>query len=97
MEGQDILELSTVIKNEARFFSFTIGEKGPRSLEDLALPAASRVVCYYRDNNFLLPQDDTQFKKGDELVIITHREHISELKDRWKPEQAETRPGYLPG
>jgi trk system potassium uptake protein TrkA len=90
VEGQDILELSTVIKNEVRFFSFTVDEKGPGSLKDMDLPAESRVVCYYRQGKFLLPEEETNFKEGDEVVIITHRKHISELRERWKPEKAET-------
>ncbi|MEJ2726222.1 MAG: TrkA family potassium uptake protein [Deltaproteobacteria bacterium] len=90
VEGQDILELSTVIKNEVRFFSFTVDKKGPGSLKDMDLPAESRVVCYYRQGKFLLPEEETNFKEGDEVVIITHRKHISELRERWKPEKAET-------
>lgn len=90
VEGHDILELSTVIKNEARFFSFSIGKDGPHSVKDMNLPAESRVVCYYRDGKFLLPEDETKFKKQDEVVIITHSKHIPELRERWKLEKVET-------
>ena len=31
----------------------------------------------------------TRFKKGDEIVILTHSEHLPELKERWNPQQAE--------
>ena len=58
-------------------------------MKEMNLPTESRAVCYYRANKFLLPQEDTKFKEGDEVVIITHRKHIPELEERWKAEKAE--------
>lgn len=38
----------------------------------------------------MLPVEDTGFKKGDEVVIITHSKHIGELRERWEPEKADS-------
>lgn len=87
VEGLDILELSTVIKGEARFFSFTVEkEKGSR-VGDLDLPKDAKAVCYYRDGQFSLSTDDTKLRKGDEVVILTHSQNLTGLRERWQPKQ----------
>jgi trk system potassium uptake protein TrkA len=88
VEGLDILELSTVIKGEARFFTFTVDKEKGNSVADLDLPKTARIICYYRDSRFYLVDDQTKLRKGDEVVILTHSENISDLRDRWEPKQA---------
>jgi len=88
VEGVDILELSTVIKGEARFFAFTVDEEKGTRVGDLDLPEHAKVVCSYHDGNFALANDDTKLRKGDEVVILTHSEVIDELRNRWAPKQA---------
>lgn len=84
-EGQDPLVLSTMIRDEARVFSFVTREQDAGSIDALGLPSESRVVCYYRDDKFNLPVADTTLKTGDEVVIITHRRNMAELVNRWTP------------
>jgi trk system potassium uptake protein TrkA len=86
--GLDILELSTVIKNEARFFTITADRDDAGTVADLDLPAKARVVCYYRDNHFFLADPETRLRKGDEVVILTHSENLPALRERWKPKLA---------
>ena len=50
--GSKHVELSTVLKDEARFFTFTANEEDAVAVKDLKLPAAARVVCYYREGKF---------------------------------------------
>ncbi len=82
-EGRDPLELSTMIRDEARVLSFVAHEEESGELENLQLPDQSRVVCIYRDNNLVLPAADDKIRNGDEVVIITHRKNLPELKERW--------------
>jgi len=89
VEGLDILELSTVIKGEARFFAFTVDKEKEKSVADLELPKNAKVICYYRDGRFSLAHDETKLRKGDEMVILTHSENIGELRERWEPKQSE--------
>jgi len=89
VEGLDILELSTVIKGEARFFSFTVDKEKGKVVAELDLPKDTKVVCYYRDGQFSLMDDDTKFRKGDELVILTHSQNLGNLRERWQPKQME--------
>ncbi|MGD8582643.1 MAG: TrkA family potassium uptake protein [Gammaproteobacteria bacterium] len=84
-EGQDPVILSTMIRDEARTFSFVIREEDAGPINDLNLPKASRVVCLYRDDKFVLPEEDMVLKAGDEVVIITHRQHLAELTNHWGP------------
>jgi trk system potassium uptake protein TrkA len=84
-EGQDPVILSTMIRDEARTFSFVVREEDAGPINDLDLPKESRVVCLYRDNKFILPEEGMVLKAGDEVVIITHRQHLAELTNHWGP------------
>lgn len=84
-EGRDLLELSTLIRDEASIFGFVVREEEQGSLEELALPKATRVACLYRDGRFMLPDEGTRLKTGDEVVLIAHRTRIPELEKRWAP------------
>jgi trk system potassium uptake protein TrkA len=83
--GVDVLEMSTLIKGEARFFSFVATDRDAGLLEDLHLPEAARVICYYRDGEFILPDDQAKLRSGDEVVILTHAKHLAALHERWQP------------
>lgn len=87
--GKNPLELSTMIKDEARVFSFVIHENDAGPIAELGLPKESRVMCLYRQQRFMLPQDDTRLKPGDEVVLITHSRNIPELHERWSPDARE--------
>lgn len=83
LEGSDLLELSAMIKAEARVFSFVVGTEDAVPISDLQLPADTRVMCLYRDEHFVLPADDTTLHKGDEVVLITHSQQLQALHERW--------------
>ncbi len=82
-EGRDPLELSTMIRDEARVFSFVAHKKEVGELANLQLPDQSRVICIYREHNFILPSVDDKIRQGDEVVIITHRKNLPQLQERW--------------
>jgi trk system potassium uptake protein TrkA len=82
-EGTNPLEISAMIKAEARVFSFVAREEDARPLAELDLPDKTRVICIYRDERFLLPEDDDRLKPGDEVVLITHSRHLAALAERW--------------
>jgi trk system potassium uptake protein TrkA len=84
-EGHDPLVLSTMIRDEARVFSFVTRDDDQGSIDELALPDECRVVCLYRNEKFILPEKDTDLKIGDEVVLITHRNNLEELTRRWAP------------
>jgi trk system potassium uptake protein TrkA len=86
--GFDILELSTVIKEEARFFTFVAGKEDTVGVADLKLPDNARVICLYREGHFQLADNGTKLQKGDEVVILTHSKNLSALQERWKPKLA---------
>jgi len=86
-EGRDPLELSTMIRDEARVFSFVAHEPDLVPIKELELPKESRVICIYREGNFLLPASEDTLKEDDEVVIITHSKNMEELDARWSPQQ----------
>lgn len=87
--GVDILELSSLIKGEARFLMITINDQTKGKVEKLELPEDSRVICFYRDGDFKLPEPSTELHPDDEVLILTHSKHLADLTRRFQPEQSE--------
>lgn len=82
--GLDPMELSTAIKDTARFFIFTAEEEDAGKIEELELPGEARAICYYRQGKFSLVKSDTKIREGDEVVILTDNQNLSALKERWE-------------
>jgi trk system potassium uptake protein TrkA len=90
--GQNPLELSALIKGDARIFSFVAGKEDEASVVDMKLPDDSRLIFLYRNEDLMLADENTVLKQGDEVVIIAHSKALPELKERWghiPKEQAE--------
>jgi len=87
-EGRDPLELSTMIRDEARVLSFVVQEEQQGSIDDLKLPSDSRVVCVYRDDKFILPDAEFSLKVDDEVVVITSRDAVGALDEYVRGRQA---------
>jgi trk system potassium uptake protein TrkA len=85
VEGQDIEELALTIKGDARVFSFIAKDDDIGTIEALSLPAKARVICIYRNEEIIFPEKDSKIDSDDEVVIISHRDHIEELTKRWTP------------
>ncbi len=81
--GQNPLEVSAVIKGDARVFSFVAGKSDVGPLAELELPGGSRLMFLYHDDEFMLPDADTELHEGDEVVLISNSKALPELKDRW--------------
>ena len=90
--GGENVELSTVIKDKARFFTWIAKEEDAIAAKDLKLPADAKVICYYRDGNFSHADQDTTFRIGDEIVVLTHSKNMPALRERWQPEPAQEEP-----
>ena len=87
--GCDTVELSTVIKDEARVFTLIAEEEDTVAAKDLKLPAGAKVICYYRDGKFSHADEETTFRIGDEIVILTHSKNMPALQERWQPKPAQ--------
>lgn len=83
LTGQDALEISAMIKGDARLFSFVARDKDEGTVEELDLPKGARAICCYRDGSFKLTDPETTIKTHDELIVLTHSEHLEELRERW--------------
>ena len=90
--GAQSVELSAVIKDEARFFILIAGEEDAVAAKDLKLPAGAKVICYYRDGKFSPADEETTFRIGDEVVILTHSKNMPALQERWQPKPAQDQP-----
>ena len=81
VEGQDALEISSIIKGNARMFSFVVHNELAGPLELLQLPEECQVVCIYRQDDMLLPRNDIKLKLDDEVVLITRQKQMAKLRD----------------
>lgn len=85
VDGRDPLELSTLIRDDARIFSFVLPDGFDGTVETLDLPNDTRVVCIYRTTKLIIPNGDTPMLANDDIVVITHRETLPTLEKRWNP------------
>jgi trk system potassium uptake protein TrkA len=90
--GTENVELSKVLKDEARFFTFIAKEEDAVAAKDLKLPADAKVICYYRDGKFSHADEETTFRIGDEILILTHSKNMPALQERWQPESKQDEP-----
>lgn len=84
-EGRDHMEIIALIKGEARAFSFVARVEDEKPIAELGLPEGSRVMFFYRDERFTLPEPDSTLKRGDEVMIVTHSRNLEALRARWRP------------
>jgi trk system potassium uptake protein TrkA len=89
--GRDLLELSGMIKDEARVFSFVAGPEDEGPLEQIAIPGELRPICLYRDHAFILPEEGTEIRAEDEVVVITHQKFLAKFKARWAGKKEKNR------
>jgi trk system potassium uptake protein TrkA len=83
-EGQDIIELSDILRGDARIFSFRVGESEAVAIADLGLPAAARVIClYHNGEEFRFAEPDSRLEPGDQVVVLTRAGHLKELRQRF--------------
>lgn len=82
VEGRDTLELSGLIKNDARLFSVLVQPAQAGRIEDLDLPETARVVWLYRDGRLLFTEPNPKLEPGDEIVILARQDVADEIHAR---------------
>ncbi|MDA3894746.1 MAG: TrkA family potassium uptake protein [Desulfobacteraceae bacterium] len=87
VEELEDIELSNFLKGEARLLSFIAGNEEAGAVSELDLPEDAKCIYYYRDEKFYLMDEQTRIKKGDEIVVVTHVDNLSELNKRWDSTQ----------
>lgn len=93
--GQNPLEVSALIKGDARVFSFVADKEDEIAVANMELPDESRLMFLYHNEELVLPDDNTTLQQGDEVVVIAHSKVLPKLKERWGhvsdvPEEAKT-------
>ena len=96
IESGDSSELSNVIRDQARFYTFIADEGDEKKIQEFDLPKNAGIICFYRDNEFHLANPESRVNKGDEIVVLASRDMIATLQKKWpakshKQEKAENR------
>ncbi len=81
--GQNPLELSALIRGDARVFSFIARKEDEGLPADLPLPDGCSLMFFYHDDEFTLPAAGTVLQRGDEVVIIARSKALAQLQARW--------------
>jgi trk system potassium uptake protein TrkA len=84
LSGIDYVEFRTVVKADARLFSFTACEEDAGEVSALKLPSGAKVVWLYRDGKFNTVDESSQLQADDEVVIATRSDNLAALRDRWQ-------------
>lgn len=91
--GRDILELSSIIKGDARLFTFVARDDDAGEVRSLDIPGDARIISFYRGKEFFPADPGSRLKKGDEVVVLARSEHLETLKERWAPKRNSTDDG----
>jgi trk system potassium uptake protein TrkA len=86
LRGEKSLEMSSLIRGDAEVFNFVVGKEDAIALDELRLPEDTRIICLYRDDQYTLPEEIAALETGDEVILVTHRDRLGELKERWAPQ-----------
>jgi trk system potassium uptake protein TrkA len=82
-QGVNLLDISGIIKDEARIFTFVARHDDEMPVGELKLPQGSRLICLYRNGKFVPLEEDTRIREDDEVVMISHADNLAELHERW--------------
>lgn len=85
LQGESPLALSAMLRGDARVFSFIARPEDTVLVAELDLPRDCRVMFFYRGEKFIIAEDDTQLKEGDEVVVIARDTQLDDLRGRWSP------------
>jgi len=88
IEGRGVVELSTVLRGDLRFYVISVGEEEAGPLSELTLPPDTRVLYGYHENELLLPEEAVRVEAGDDLVLLTTSERLKEMQERKDREDA---------
>ncbi len=89
-EGQDIIELSDILRGDARMFAFRVSASAAGLLAELPLTDDARAICVYRDGKeFLFAKPDLRLEAGDEVVVLVRAKLLKALRERFGASAAE--------
>lgn len=80
--GADV-DLSSFVGGGVRFYSFEVTEDEAGPCQSLDLPDKTRPIVIQRDEDFEVADDVDEVKAGDRVLLVTHVDHLPELRQRW--------------
>jgi len=86
VEARDLVPLSTVLRGDVRFFVFTARAEDEGTVDELSLPADTKVLYVYRGSGLQLVGEGFGLKRGDDVVLLTRSERFDALREKWGPE-----------
>ncbi len=83
-EGQNIIEISDILREEARIYSFRVADTHTVPIAKLELPAGTRAICVYREGEpFLFAEPNLHLELDDEVVLLARAAALKALRERF--------------
>ncbi|KAA6183484.1 TrkA family potassium uptake protein [Thiohalocapsa marina] len=93
-EGQDIIELSDILRGDTRIFSFRANAAEALRIDALSLPESARVICVYgKDDELRFADPDLRIQEGDVVVVLTRTRSLKVLRERFGPQASDSQHG----
>lgn len=87
VEGRAVVDLSTVLRRDVRFYVISVSEDEAGPAGELRLPDDTSILYGYRDGELIRPAAQFKLETGDDLVLLTTSGHLEELKQRGKKQE----------
>lgn len=81
--GQHLINLSSVVRGNARLYTTTIHQEEhiDKLFSELNLPKETLPIGLYRREEFLIPTEDIRLLEDDRITLLTQKENISKLEE----------------
>jgi len=81
--GQHLINLSSVVRGNARLYTTTIQheEHKDKLFSELGLPKGTLPIGVYRREEFLIPTEDIRLLDGDRITLLTKKENVTQLEE----------------
>lgn len=83
IEKGETTEIRDYIKGDRDLFKLVIDEENTKPIKELDLPSSSEALGFYRDEQFHFVDEDSAFKKDDELILLIHKDDRKNLEKKF--------------
>jgi trk system potassium uptake protein TrkA len=82
-EGRQVYEVSALLRGDLHFFGFVADEATAGPVEDLDLPAHSKLIAIYREDEPILPGAGATIEANDQVILLADDRAREKLTERF--------------
>jgi trk system potassium uptake protein TrkA len=81
--GQTQANMATSLSGDIRFYPFIVQQGLPATVGELSLPPQTMAIAITQNGQSNVITAETRLYAGDEVVLVTHEDQLSSLKERF--------------